>query len=643
MTKPNAGWVFGGWALVVFVAAVALSHAALSGAPEPRPATPAGLMVEPASFAPAAPMSTAAVPEPVAIAPAVPVATPQQAAETSCIACHGDPDLFEPEQVAAVEAFGHDVHADVGLSCEDCHGGNPDPALAEDMSAAMDESYGPNPYRGSPDPGDVPDFCGRCHSDATYMRRFNPGARVDQEQEYWTSQHGEALAAGDMNVATCTSCHGVHGISRSGDPRSMVYPTRVAGTCSTCHADVEVMAGYTLPGGQPVPVDQLARWRESVHAESLLVREDLSAPTCNDCHGNHGARPPGLDSVTFVCGQCHGREAEIFRQSSKRVGFETHNNEYLFDVTDEGCAFCHEAPEPQAQITDMHSLGECSACHGNHGVVRPTLAFLSPLPDTPCAFCHEGADAPAQEIHESAGARSHYEESIGQLLDRADAEGIPTGDELFDWLVDLALTLSSHTVTGAAEADGTPLLRPEFDRLFSKFRIGKTSYMYEDPATGEQARAPILRCSSCHSGEDLLGEDAHGARVAAGILERMRALTALTAQAERLQLAARRGGVETREAAASIDMAVDSQVQLEVLLHAFDVDEGSEFLATHEEGIAHVQAALEAGQHALDELAFRRRGLAIALVIILVVLIALGMKIREISVRDAAEYPGDSP
>ena len=227
------------------------------------------------------------------------------------------------------------------------------------------------------------------------MKRFRPAARVDQEQEYWTSQHGAGLSQGDENVATCISCHGVHGILRPGDPHSLVYPTQVAGTCGTCHADAALMSGYVTGTGQPLPIDQYARWRESVHAESLLVREDLSAPTCNDCHGNHGARPPGLDSVTFVCGQCHGREADLFRASAKRVGFEEHND-YLIDIGDDGCAFCHELPEPQAAIADIHSFGECASCHGNHGVVRPTLAFLSPLPDTPCAFCHEGADAPAR-------------------------------------------------------------------------------------------------------------------------------------------------------------------------------------------------------------------------------------------------------
>ena len=72
-------------------------------------------------------------------------------------------------------------------------------------------------------------------------------------------------------------------------------------------------------------MDQLARWQQSVHARALVERGDLSAPTCNDCHGNHGAMPPGVESVTFVCGQCHGREASLFRASAKHEGFVAHN------------------------------------------------------------------------------------------------------------------------------------------------------------------------------------------------------------------------------------------------------------------------------------------------------------------------------
>jgi len=236
---------------------------------------------------------------------------------TACETCHADGDLFEQAGLQMIEDFHAGAHAAAGLSCHDCHGGNPDPAVADDMMAAMDENFSDNPYVGTPERGAIPGFCGRCHSDPSYMKRFKPDARVDQEREYWTSRHGEALQEGDINVATCIDCHGTHGILQADSPDSMVFPTQVAETCRGCHGDTDRMSGYTLPNGQPLPIDQYARWRQSVHAENLLVKEDLTAPTCNDCHGNHGAAPPGLDSVAFVCGQCHGREAEMFRQSPK--------------------------------------------------------------------------------------------------------------------------------------------------------------------------------------------------------------------------------------------------------------------------------------------------------------------------------------
>lgn len=56
-------------------------------------------------------------------------ATARLDAATSCTSCHKDVKLTG------------DVHAEVGLSCHDCHGGNPDPALAADI-AAMDPSTG---------------------------------------------------------------------------------------------------------------------------------------------------------------------------------------------------------------------------------------------------------------------------------------------------------------------------------------------------------------------------------------------------------------------------------------------------------------------------------------------------------------------
>jgi hypothetical protein len=226
-------------------------------------------------------------------------------------------------------------------------------------------------------------------------------------------------------------------------------------------------------------------------------------------------------------------------------------------------------------------------------------------------------------------------------LAEAEAQGLE-GEEVFNWLVDQALVLHTHTVASGPDED-TPALRPEFDRFFTKFRLGKTYYTYEDPATGEQARASVVRCENCHATEPVLADDPVGARTAEEILRLMQELTSATARAERIQLRARRGGVETRDAVLAIDQAVDAQIGLEVLVHGFSVDEDGDFVEQHREGLAHAAAALEAGHEALDHLAFRRRGLAVSLIIILAVLVGLGLKIREISARqDGAALPDPS-
>jgi hypothetical protein len=566
----------------------------------------------------------------VPIAAMMLLAAPAAAQETSCVTCHGDADLFDEDYLEIVERFRQDVHAAAGLGCHDCHGGNPSAEVADDPALAKDEGFEPNPYRGAPARGDVPGFCGRCHSDPAYMRRFNPAPRVDQEREYWTSRHGQALAAGNARVATCTDCHSHHGILGIGDPASPVYPTRVGETCRSCHSDPERMAGVTMPDGRGLPTNQYALWRQSVHAAAMFEKGDFSAPTCNDCHGNHGATPPGVDAITNVCGQCHGREARLFRSSPKHAGYEEHN-EYMEGAGEEGCAACHAEGEPQAELTAVRSFTECATCHGNHAVIRPTLAMLGPLPETPCAFCHEGSGPLAAEVPEPEAKARHYETTKASLLATA---GDLAEAELFDWLVDQAQALPFHTLPGPE--DEPAALRPEFRELFEKFRIGKTAYVFADPDGEGTHRVEVVRCNHCHGTEAATADAPLGYQAAEEILGRMRELTASVARAERILLAARRGGVETRGALAEIEKAVDAQIGLEVLLHTFDAGEESDFVTRQQEGLESARAGLQASREAMDELGFRRRGLVIFLVFVVLVAVGLAFKIRELSARDAA-------
>ncbi len=229
-------------------------------------------------------------------------------------------------------------------------------------------------------------MCGTCHADAAAMKRFNPSLRIDQLSEYRTSGHDKALARGDDAVATCASCHGAHGILPVKDSRAPVYPTRIAQTCNHCHGDAKLMAAHKLPS------DVYARYAKSVHYEGLMKKGDLSSPTCNSCHGNHGAAPPQVGSVSNVCGTCHSVFAEEFRASPHEEAF--------------------------AQL----GLPGCVTCHENHEIVHPTDAFLSTGKQSRCTSCHEAGS-------EGARAAAAMYQDILRLQKETDAAKAAMGRE----------------------------------------------------------------------------------------------------------------------------------------------------------------------------------------------------------------------
>ena len=265
----------------------------------------------------------------------------------SCIWCHqeiGD-ELAEP-----ILAMENDVHADKGLSCVDCHGGDATAGFDEDETAAMDPAKG---YIGVPERTEIPQFCARCHSDPGYMRQFNPRVSTDQFDRYKTSVHGQMLAKGDSKVATCVDCHSAHGVYEVSDPRAQVFAMNIPETCGKCHSDSEYMEGYKISTRQ---VDD---FKKGVHGIALLEKGDQAAPACNDCHGNHGAVPPGVPSIGFVCGQCHLNNSELFRAS------------------------------PHMEAFAEEGLPECETCHDNHNIEKPRDTMVGIGDESVCTDCHE--------------------------------------------------------------------------------------------------------------------------------------------------------------------------------------------------------------------------------------------------------------
>jgi len=332
------------------------------------------------------------------------------------------------------------VHDARGLSCVDCHQGD---ASQDDMLAAMDRRKG---FVGKPKPAEIPGLCARCHSNATFMKTFNPQIRVDQAQEYATSVHGKLLKEGDQKVATCVSCHGNHGVRAISDPLSKVYALNVAETCGSCHGNADYMKSYGIPH------DQHDKYKTSVHARALYEKQDLSAPTCNDCHGNHGAAPPGLTSVANVCGQCHVRQAGLFQSN------------------------------PHKTVFSLMQVGECVQCHSNHGIVPPSDEMLGVGEKSACIQCHGKGDsgyAAAEQMRAKIDEISASISRATEILNRAERAGMEISKPRFE-LSDAkdALTQSRVLVHSFSTAELDKVINSGLD-------VSKKSYDAGEAALGE--------------------------------------------------------------------------------------------------------------------------------------------------------------
>ena len=79
----------------------------------------------------------------------------------------------------------------------------------------------------------IRDTCGSCHGDVRLTRKF--GLPSDRLVSFDSSYHGLAAKAGSQTVANCASCHGVHNILPSSDPKSTINPRNLPKTCGQCH------------------------------------------------------------------------------------------------------------------------------------------------------------------------------------------------------------------------------------------------------------------------------------------------------------------------------------------------------------------------------------------------------------------------
>ncbi len=256
------------------------------------------------------------------------VAGVEAKAQESCGTCHPNVKI----------EYGESNHAK-NFSCTACHGGDGTVVGLEAHAASKG-------YIGKPGRAAIPALCASCHADPTRMKPF--GLPTDQYAQYQTSGHGRHLAQGDTRVAVCTDCHGTHRILGPKEPTSPVSRRNISATCGQCHSDPALMAQYQLPA------DQVEKFRHSVHGAALYDEDHPMAPTCATCHGAHGATAPQAGSIRMVCGHCHSRTREYFKDG------------------------------PHRQAADDGKASDCVSCHRHHDTATPDRTLF----DTACQGCH---------------------------------------------------------------------------------------------------------------------------------------------------------------------------------------------------------------------------------------------------------------
>jgi hypothetical protein len=200
----------------------------------------------------------------------------------TCNRCHSDLEFIKQHALGTTipgEAFRTSVHAKTGeVTCTSCHGSHNLRSLIDPKSSIFRSN--------------IPQTCGACHPEITKLfvesihgvlaergradsptcttchgihgikAKIDPASQVNEKRialttcpqchaaerisneykltnvqvkSYYDSFHGLSYLGGSTFSANCASCHGVHDIRPSSDPKSMISKENLQKTCGACH------------------------------------------------------------------------------------------------------------------------------------------------------------------------------------------------------------------------------------------------------------------------------------------------------------------------------------------------------------------------------------------------------------------------
>ncbi len=328
----------------------------------------------------------------------------------ACLTCHQtDPakHTFHPQLAQAIIA-----HQEPDVNCKDCHGKH------DIVSPKVPGSKFSSEHLAA--------ACGECHGDVVEL--------------YAASAHGKATAAGVTGAPNCLTCHRNAITGVDGGQGEQSHKVTQEKLCLSCHLDNPDVRSRTSP-----TAGFIASYEQSVHGSALL-KGNVKAANCVDCHGSHEMNKASSESakmnkmhVAETCSKCHASEFAEFSQSIHGTALakgnpdapactNCHGEHNILSHTDpqsrvaaknvssQVCSPCHSSVALSAKYglandrfktfsDSYHGLAlrggsleaaNCASCHGSHNI-KPSSdstssTYKANLAVT-CGKCHPGANA----------------------------------------------------------------------------------------------------------------------------------------------------------------------------------------------------------------------------------------------------------
>jgi len=177
--------------------------------------------------------------------------------DNSCVRCHSG--LPESDFVGMKShSWTGSTHQTHGVTCDECHGGNPQAAGRKEAHLGVLGSGDPNsPVYFK----NIPSTCGKCHGAEFY--------------KFSQSLHSELLASTGKGP-TCVTCHG-----------SMVThvlaPDTIAAVCERCHNEKSKLRPY-IPGKAEAVLLLLRESKTLLYAETEALHPPEGSPEAQALH-----------------------------------------------------------------------------------------------------------------------------------------------------------------------------------------------------------------------------------------------------------------------------------------------------------------------------------------------------------------------